>query len=216
MTNRPTREQLEKLKTFGSATIHEAQGQKGAFESQMKPLDPSLRLVGRALTVELRPDDNLLIHYAVVKAEPGDVLVVDAKGFMEAGPWGDVLTLAAQQRGIAGLVINGAVRDAESIIEMGFPVFCRGLSIKGTAKEQNGKVNVPICMNGVTINAGDIIVGDRDGLVVVAATEVEDVISASERRELKEIDMRRAIMAGKTTVELLNLKGTLEEFGHRL
>lgn len=216
MTKRPTFEQLEKLKAFGSATIHEAQGQKGAFESSMKPLDPTLRLVGRALTVELRPDDNLLIHYAVARAEPGDVLVVDAKGFLEAGPWGDVLTLAAQQRGIAGLVINGAVRDAESIIEMGFPIFCRGLSIKGTAKEQNGKVNAPLYMNGVAINPGDVIVGDRDGLVVVAAAEVADVIAASERRELKEVDMRRAILDGKTTVELLNLKNALEEFGHRL
>lgn len=106
MTKRQTSEQLEKLKAFGSATIHEAQGQKGAFESSMKLLDPTLRLVGRALTVELRPDDNLLIHYAVALAEPGDVLVVDAKGFLEAGPWGDILTLAAQQRGIAGLVIT--------------------------------------------------------------------------------------------------------------
>ena len=100
------------------------------------------------------------------------MLVVDAKGFLEAGPWGDVLTAAAVKLGIAGLVIHGAVRDASAIVEMGFPVFCRGLSIKGTSKVQAGQVNVPVCIGDVVIRPGDIIVGDRDGLVVVAADKV--------------------------------------------
>ena len=135
----------------------------------MKPLDPASRLAGPALTVDTWPADNLMLHYALLKAKPGDVLVVDAKAFVEAGPWGDVLTAAAMKVGVAGLVINGAVRDAAMIVDTGFPVFCRGLSIKGTTKHQPGRVNVPVCIGGVVIHPGDIVVGDRDGVAIVAA-----------------------------------------------
>ena len=146
-----TQETLDQLKALGSATIHEAQDQTGAMAHGIKPIDPSCRLIGSALTVDTRPDDNLMIHFALTKAKPGDVLVVDAKGFMEAGPWGDLLTLAAMRCGIAGLIIDGAVRDANTILDLGFPVFCRGLSIKGTNKAQPGKVNQPIICGGVAV-----------------------------------------------------------------
>ncbi|AEI82329.1 4-hydroxy-4-methyl-2-oxoglutarate aldolase (plasmid) [Cupriavidus necator N-1] len=213
MTQTVTQQQFEHLKAFGTATIHEAQGQKGALDGALKPLDPTVRMAGPALTVDLRPGDNLMVHYALTKARPGDVLVLDAKAFTEAGPWGDVLTLAAQQVGLAGLVINGAVRDGSAIVEMGFPVFCRGLSIKGTNKNQPGKVNVPVCIGGVSISPGDIVVGDRDGLVVVAAEEIETVIAKSVEREEKEVWMREQLLQGKTMVDLLGLAETLERFG---
>ena len=208
-----TSEQLQQLRDLGAATVYEAQGAKGALDSGMKPIDPTVRLAGPALTVDARPSDNLILHYAVLQAKPGDVLVVDAKAFMEAGPWGDVLTIQAMKLGIAGLVINGCVRDANLIIDLGFPVFCRGLSIKGTGKNQPGKVNVPIVMGDVLIHPGDIIVGDRDGLVVVKQDEVEHAISSSLAREEKEASQRQAIEAGTTTVELLNLTDTLKRFG---
>lgn len=210
-----SQEQIEVLKKLGSATIHEAQGQTGAIDSSLKPIDPTVRLCGPALTVDCRPDDNLAIHYALTKAKPGDVLVVDAKGFLEAGPWGDLLTLASQKLGIVGLVMNGAVRDADSIIEMGFPTFARGLSIKGTNKCQPGKVNVPIVIGNVQIQPGDIIVGDRDGLVVVEQYRVAEVISLSRAREDKEDGIRHGIEAGVSTVELLGLEATLEKLGMR-
>lgn len=207
-------EKLAQLRDFGTATIYEAQGAKGALDNGMKPIDPTVRLAGPALTVDTRPADNLILHYAVLQAKPGDVLVVDAKGFMEAGPWGDVLTLQAMKLGVAGLVINGCVRDANLIIELGFPVFCRGLSIKGTGKNQPGKVNVPICIGDAIIRPGDIIVGDRDGLVVVAHDEVDTAIATSLAREEKEVQQRKAIEAGRSnTVELLNLGETLKRFG---
>ncbi|MBU4612823.1 4-carboxy-4-hydroxy-2-oxoadipate aldolase/oxaloacetate decarboxylase [Achromobacter sp. GG226] len=208
-----TSEQLQQLRDLGAATVYEAQGAKGALDSGMKPIDPTVRLAGPALTVDARPSDNLILHYAVLQAKPGDVLVVDAKAFMEAGPWGDVLTIQAMKLGIAGLVINGCVRDANLIIDLGFPVFCRGLSIKGTGKNQPGKVNVPIVMGDVLIHPGDIIVGDRDGLVVVKQDEVEHAISSSLAREEKEASQRQAIEAGTTTVELLKLTDTLKRFG---
>jgi 4-hydroxy-4-methyl-2-oxoglutarate aldolase len=207
-------QQLAQLRDLGTATVYEAQGAKGALDSGMKPIDPTVRMAGPALTVDARPADNLVLHLAVLKAKPGDVLVVDAKGFMEAGPWGDVLTLQAMKLGIAGLVINGCVRDANLIIDLGFPVFCRGLSIKGTGKNQPGKVNVPICIGDAVIRPGDIIVGDRDGLVVVAQDEVEMAIANSVAREAKEVEQRKAIEAGTSnTVELLNLGDTLKRLG---
>ena len=209
-----TPENITQLRELGAATVYEAQGAKGALDSGLKPVDPTLRLAGPALTVDARPADNLILHHAVLQARPGDVLVVDAKGFMEAGPWGDVLTIQAMKLGIAGLVINGCVRDANLIIDLGFPVFCRGLSIKGTGKNQPGKVNVPVCFGDVVIHPGDIIVGDRDGLVVVASDEVDFAIKTSQEREAKEARMREAIQAGSSnTAELLNLTETLKRFG---
>lgn len=208
-----TKDQIKQLRDLGAATVYEAQGAKGALDQGIKPIDPTVRLAGPALTVDCRPADNLMLHYAVQKAAPGDVLVVDAKGFMEAGPWGDVLTIQAMKVGIAGLVINGCVRDANLIIELGFPVFCRGLSIKGTGKNQPGRLNVPITFGDVLIHPGDIIVGDRDGVVVVPRDEVASAISSSLAREEKEAGQRKAIEQGAMTAELLNLTDTLKRFG---
>lgn len=208
-------ETCSELRNLGAATVYEAQGAEGALDSGMKPLDPASRIAGPALTVDTRPADNLMLHYALLKAKPGDVLVVDAKGFVEAGPWGDVLTAAALKAGIAALVINGAVRDAEAIVRMGFPVFCRGLSIKGTGKVHAGKLNVPVCIGDVVIHPGDIVVGDRDGLVIVSSDEAEAVLASAREREAKEDAFRAAIEQGKSTAELLGLMPTLEKLGLR-
>ena len=205
--------QFETLKRLGTATIHEAQGQKGAVDPRIGALDRGFRLAGRALTVDIRPGDNLMLHYALSKAVPGDVLVVDAKGFVDAGPWGDVLTLAARQAGVVGLAIDGAVRDAAAIIEMGFPVFCRGVCIKGTNKHQPGRLNVPIVFGGVAVEPGDVIVGDADGLVVVKAGEVDEAIRLSEARERKEAAMRERLRQGASMIELLGLQETVDRLG---
>ena len=209
-----TADKIRQLRELGAATVYEAQGAKGALDSGMKPIDPTSRLAGPALTVDARPADNLILHHAVLQAKPGDVLVVDAKGFMEAGPWGDVLTIQAMKLGIAGLVISGCVRDANLIIDLGFPVFCRGLSIKGTGKNQPGKVNVPVCIGDVVIHPGDIVVGDRDGLVVGARAEVDPANPTTQAPGGEEARMREAIHAGTSnTAELLKLTDTLSRFG---
>lgn len=204
---------LAALRDLGSATVYEAQGAFGALDSGMKPLDPQSRLAAPAFTVDMRPADNLMLHYALLKAQPGEVLVVDVKAFVEAGPWGDVLTVMAQKIGIAGLVINGAVRDAQAIVDAGFPVWCRGLSIKGTGKNQPGRVNVPVAIGDVVIHPGDIVVADRDGIAIVPAERIEAVLAAALDREQKESRMRDAIAQGETTADLLNLMPTLHRLG---
>jgi 4-hydroxy-4-methyl-2-oxoglutarate aldolase len=213
---RATRVQVsvsELLRELGSATLHEAQSQTGALASAIKPLDPMRRLAGPAMTVDAKPGDNLVIHHALAFARPGDVLVVDAKGYTEAGPWGDILTLAAQKIGIVGLIIDGAVRDSDSILAMGFPVFSRGLSICATQKNQPGQVNVPIICGGVAISPGDWIMGDRDGVVVIPRRNVLAVIAAAQEREAAETVLREGIEAGKSTIELLGLETSLRRVG---
>lgn len=209
-----TKEDLQRLLKLGTATVYEAQGQRGSVASEIRPLDPAMKLVGTALTVSTTPGDNLMFHQAVLMARPGDVLVVDAKGFTDAGPWGDVLTLAAQQAGIAGLVIDGSVRDSEAIIDAGFPVFSRGISIRGTTKVDPGQVGGTINFGGTLVDRGDVIIGDRDGLVVVKATDVLESLQLAEAREAKEEDFRRRIVdEGASTAELLGLLPILQRYG---
>jgi 4-hydroxy-4-methyl-2-oxoglutarate aldolase len=183
------------------------------MDSGIKPLDPSFFVAGRALTVDAKPADNLILHYAITIAKPGDVLVVDAKGFLEAGPWGDVMTFAAQRAGIAGLVIDGSVRDSSAIVAAGFPVFSRGVCMKGTEKKQPGRVNVGILCGGVEVKPGDIVVGDRDGIMVISAADLEQSIALAIKREEKEAASRKALAQGKTTVELLGLGPVLKGLG---
>jgi 4-hydroxy-4-methyl-2-oxoglutarate aldolase len=204
---------LQRLLKLGTATVYEAQGQRGSIAAQIRPLDPDMKLIGTALTVNTSPGDNLMLHQAVLMARPGDVLVVDAKGFTDAGPWGDVLTLAAQQAGIAGLVIDGSVRDSEAIIDANFPVFSRGISIRGTTKVDPGHVGGTINFAGTLVDRGDIIIGDRDGLVVVKATEVLESLQSAEAREAKEEEFRRRITEGASTAELFGLLPILKRYG---
>lgn len=214
MTSEYVNDELtSQLSQLGSATIYEAQGAFGALDVGLKPLSPSMRVAGRVFTVDARPGDNLMLHYALLHVQPGDVLVVDAKGFLEAGAWGDILTEQALHKGVAGLVINGSVRDVQVIQDMGFPVFCRGVSIKGTAKKQTGKINVPVTIGDVTIQPGDYIFGDVDGLVVVTAATLSSVLEKALTREHAEANFRARIREGVSTVELLDLDASLSQLG---
>jgi 4-hydroxy-4-methyl-2-oxoglutarate aldolase len=205
-------EQVRRFLELGAATIYEAQGQRGAICASIKPIDISMSLAGPALTVDCGPADNLMLHAALSHACPGDILVADARGFTDAGAWGDILTAAAQKVGVAGLVINGAVRDAAAIVTMGFPVFAKGLSIRGTSKLYKGSIGESVDVAGTIVNNGDIIVGDRDGLVVIAADELEESLSLAESRDRKEAGFREKISEGVSTVELLGLSDTLTAY----
>ena len=198
-------DKIEALKKLGSATIHEAQGRRGAMDSGIKPIDPGMRLAGRVFTVDSEPADNLMLHYALTHIAAGDILVVDAKGFMESGIWGDVMTAGAIAKGVGGLVVDGAVRDAQSMVDIGFPVFSRGLSIKGSGKRQVGKVQKPILCGGTIVRPGDIIIGDRDGLVIVDPAEIDEVLRLSEAREDNEAKLRQRLTDGETTYDIMGL-----------
>jgi 4-hydroxy-4-methyl-2-oxoglutarate aldolase len=213
MTHTNLAKKLETLRRIGTATVHEAQGQRGYVDREIVPLDRTTRMAGTAFTVDGRAGDNLVIHYAISRAAPGDVVVVDYKGYMRAAAIGDVMAFSAKARGLAGVVIDGATRDGAQIVEMGFPVFSRGLCITGPTKAQGGEVGVPVRVGGCTIRHGDIVVGDSDGLVVVRAEDVDATLHAAEEREAKEAAVREQLAKGATTVSLMGLEGKLRELG---
>ena len=187
---------------YGTATLHEAMGRKGALPHHIKPISSRTKLAGPAVTVNSPPMDNLMLHQALYVAEPGTVLVVEVNRGYEGGYWGEIMTIAAQQRKIAGLVIDGCVRDADLIEQLGFPVFSRGLSVRGTDKQGGGHINSPIDVGDITIHPGDLVVGDRDGVVVVPAGEIASTLEAAQKREAKEAQTKKDLLAGKSTLEI--------------
>ncbi len=203
---RPDPTLIRRVASFPSATLHEAMGRKGAFPHDIKPIAPKMTLCGPALTVSCPPMDNLGIHRAIYLAQPGDVLVVSVGGGYEGGYWGEIMTFAAQQRGIAGLVIDGCVRDRDLIEEMGFPVFSRGLAIHGTIKKEKGVINSPLMIGEILINPGDLLVGDSDGVVLVPQSEISRAVEASQQREDKEDQYKKELAEGKSTLEIIGLK----------
>lgn len=210
---RPNKEVLIQFEKEAPATVYEAQGKIGAMMSDIKPIYSGMKICGPAITVQCHPGDNIMLHKAVAIAQPGDILVVHV-GYSEAGYWGEVLTTAAQARGIKGLVIDGSVRDGLAIKKRGFSVFSRGLCMKGTVKETVGFINYPVICGNVLINPGDIILGDDDGIVVIPKEKAQETLKKSQDREEKEQIMMEKLVSGKlTTLELLGLDKILEVKG---
>lgn len=210
---RPPQNVVQRIRDFGTATVHEASGGGGALPSDIKPISEGMVLCGPAVTVKARPGDNLIIHKAIYVAKAGDVLVVDSGGYVEAGPWGGIMTTAAKQREIEGLVINGSVRDSAEIIQMGFPVFSKGLSIKGTSKALPGLINHRISIGNVAINPGDIVLGDRDGVVVIPRQDAEQICKGCQLRSEKERGITEKLKAGQSTLELYGFNEIIRDVG---
>ncbi|MCU4181833.1 4-carboxy-4-hydroxy-2-oxoadipate aldolase/oxaloacetate decarboxylase [Bosea sp. BH3] len=210
---RPTKAQIEAFAKISAATAHEAFDRGGAVDSAIKPIYPGLRVLGAAFTLSSPPLDNLTLHAALKLAKPGDVLVCDATGFTEQGLFGDVMASCAVGRGIAGLVVDGGVRDASTIREIGFPVFSRSISVKGAVKENLGTLAKPIVLGGLTVNPGDLVIGDDDGVTIIPLAQVDAVLEASKAREEKEARFRAALLTGKTTWDMLDLGAVLRRKG---
>jgi 4-hydroxy-4-methyl-2-oxoglutarate aldolase len=187
-----------------TATLHEAGGRIGALPSAIKPVSPSFRCCGPALTVHSPGGDNLWLHRALDIAQPGDVLVVHVSGAYEHGYWGEIMTTMAKVRGLAGLVIDGCVRDGVLLEEIGFPVFSRGLCIRGTGKDYGaiGWLNAPVLVGDVAVSAGDLVVADRDGVVVVPRLRAAEVVAKSQQREHDEAAILRRLQAGESTMQV--------------
>lgn len=209
-TSRVSRELIEAFSSFDPATLYEAAGQKGMVDPAIRPAWTGARLCGPVVTVLAPPSDNLMLHQAVMVAEPGDVLLASANNYVLAGAWGEILTVAAQARGIAGLVIDGAVRDTEAIAKRGFPIFSRGLAIGSCTKERFGAINQPLVFGGVRVRPGDIVVGDSDGLVIIDQDQAEMVYQAALQRRQREEVLIDQLQKGKTTLELLGLPKVVE------
>lgn len=199
---------LDVAARLGSATLHEAAGQKGALPFQIKPVAPLFRVAGTAFTVSCPPRDNLWLHRALARAEAGDVIVAVVSDHYEAGYWGEVLSVAARARDLGGLVVDGCVRDADAITALGFPVFSRGLSIRGTRKDPDapGALEAPIRIGDVTVHRGDLVVGDRDGVVVLPRDEAAGIVAQGRERETKEREIMERLRAGETTLDIYGWK----------
>jgi 4-hydroxy-4-methyl-2-oxoglutarate aldolase len=189
---------------LGTSTLYEASGLPCAIDPAIRPVWAGAAIAAPAYPVRCSPGDNLAIHLAVERAPRGSVLVVTADDFV-AGYWGEVLTVAAEAAGIVGLVIDGGVRDVAAMTRRRFPVFSRGISVRGTIKASVPSVGQPILMTGVQIAAGDLVVADDDGVVVLPCAQIDDVLVAGEARAQKETDFMARLARGETTVDLLGL-----------
>jgi 4-hydroxy-4-methyl-2-oxoglutarate aldolase len=210
---RPSKSDVDALAKFSPATIHEAQGRRGALSSRLKPVDYRMKLCGPAFTVKSSPRDNIMLQLAINYAKPGDIIVVSAGEYEEAGSFGDVLANACLAKGIGGLVTDTGVRDTLQLRELGFPVFSLSTCIKGTVKETIGTTNDSIIVGGEIINPGDVIVGDADGLVVVRRSEVAEAAKLSQAREDAEAGFIEAYKAGASVIEVSKLEPVLKAKG---
>jgi RraA family protein len=184
---------------FPSSILADVAGRRGALSGRIAPLAPSMRFAGPAITVEVRPGDNLMIHAAMAVAQPGDVLVIDGKGDLSSALMGEIMSQQCVALGIVGVVIDGAVRDSEAIRELGFPMYAAGLNPNGPTKFVPGRLNHPISIGGVSVHPGDLVVGDADGVTVIERDKAAAMLPlaaekvAAETKRIADIRSRKAL-----------------------
>jgi 4-hydroxy-4-methyl-2-oxoglutarate aldolase len=197
----------------GVATVHEAQGRTGLLKPYMRPIYPTARVAGSAITVLCHPGDNLMIHAAMEICRPGDVLVVATTAESSHGMFGELLGVSCRSHGIAGLVIDAGVRDTAELSAMEFPVWSKNISAQGSVKANAGSVNVEIICAGAIVHPGDVIVGDADGVAVVKRQAAPEVARLGAERINKEHKTRERLRAGELGLEFYGLRAVLKELG---
>src|SRR3569833_604567 len=204
---------VEKLSQFGVATIHEAMGRVGLMQPYMRPIHPTAKMCGTAVTVLLQPGDNWMMHVAAEQLQPGDVVVAACTVENTDGFFGDLLATSYRARGAKGLIIDGGVRDVMDLTEMKFPVFSRAISARGTVKATLGSVNVPVICAGAAVNPGGVIVADMDGVVGVPARVAQQAADAAEAREANEADKREKLANGVLGLDMYKMREPLAKAG---
>jgi 4-hydroxy-4-methyl-2-oxoglutarate aldolase len=206
---------VEKLSRFGVATIHEAMGRVGLMHPYMRPIYTGARMCGPAVTVLLQPGDNWMMHVAAEQIQAGDVVVAACTVDNTDGFFGDLLATSYRARGAKGLVIDGGVRDVADLTEMQFPVFSRAISARGTVKATLGSVNIPVVCAGATVNPGDVVVADMDGVVIVPGRIAHQAADAAEAREANEAEKREKLAQGVLGLDMYKMREPLAKAGLR-
>lgn len=193
---------IQRYEKLPLGNICDANGKNGSMDHGIKPVFPTKIIAGPAFTVQGQPGDNLPIHRGMLDAPEGSILVVDCGGYCQAGHFGEIMATACKKKGLRAIVIDGGIRDADELAEVGFPVFCRAVNPNGTVKESIGRMGVPIICGGIHVESGDLIVTGNDGVVVVQKDNIMQVLAAAETIAAKEIHVLDQIAQGKNTAEI--------------
>jgi 4-hydroxy-4-methyl-2-oxoglutarate aldolase len=213
--NRAAADVVKTLGDLGVATVHEAQARTGLMRPFMRPIYPTAKAAGNAITISCHPGDNIMIHAAIEFCRQGDILVVTTTSESTDGMFGELLAESARAHGVVGLVIDAGVRDVRDLTEMQFPVWSKAVSAQGTVKASPGSVNVPVVCAGAIVRPGDVIVADADGVVVVKRENAAEVARLAGERFAKEQKTRERLKAGELGVDFYGLRAKLAELGVR-